>query len=1467
MRLLPTVEELLAAEQSTEALNLVAALQALGDVLGEPLLSTARRAQWRLDRAYRQGMDARSLAHYLPRPEVESALVDLVYGKTWALHLLGDGGVGKTMTVRDLASGQFARRHGMPNFAVGRVDFDHLDPRFPHRRPAELLLALAADLTGYTTTRDSYSWSRSFEDEAESLHEQLVTFGDAPPDAAMLDAALDTFAEFLDALLSPVILVLDTCEELAKLYGPGGRAPAIDHTFDLLERLRERTPTMRVLLAGRRWLTPAPQREHSAGLTLDDRPYLEIVPIGGFTRDQAATYLDLRDPTGTVPPPLRTALLTASARDGADINPFDLAGYCAWALDEPDLDPARLSTADDPYIERRVIDRVPNSAVRDCLPVAVELGRFDRAMIEPYLRRRGIDAERAFSGLVSQEWVSTVDFDSNGRPDVIEVDDQLLGRLRTAISAQPTRFPLDRAQLGRDLAALVTAGPVENLAVEAVEGALRLLPVAEAATMWATLEERITEADAWGWAQQAAPRAAAVESDRARSDEPTILSAILATQACAILRQPGTPGVAAVWRAVVDSAQRHPDAAAGRVLYLRGLCGQVAAAPATTTSLVSEALFGWQVSSDIPLGPFLAVADAAQRLDPDDVPDTLLEIAKRLRASPVHAAQVLGNLIVAGCLLAKHDRHNALNAATRALDVAYTAKIGKWADWVAPARLIDRVRLAMAVVTPIRDMPPTWREDALDHTSDIDAERLVAATIDHERAWRPIAARHLVAAAEAETYEPSRQPTLHWHRAVPSLRVVVALELAAIGRNEEAVAQLRDRREAAISTGEDPTTVAECNLALLTLCRTLRDTTSLPVSIRRMATEGWLGQREQAWAALALVDGNVPTNADEAGTWRTLLRTSTFDRLPHPPQTEPDPIDRLEYRAMIDGFSPTITAELTTILRQAQYSAHNDVTEFATALRAAALLQEPIENLGQPPRLAAQVAFAEGELLALRFPVRAAPLLRFAADQFTACGDALAASRASVLTVLTLARTGADLSATSIKPEPADSSSNTGWTLRQAAAVLTLSGSGFQSTGTSPELLGLRPAQAKSVPSTSFHGRQPPQQSGWVPTAEPTGVSDTYDLAYGSVAYGADADASDEDASDEGGGDEGGGDEGGGDTADATPQGSTVFGAFVAKVTGLGRLRRRRTSSSSHHSVGFHLDSKPVWRTCVVAFDENDYLIPWTELGPVVFDERAPRFADLPSGTFRSPKPYTVVPLAVGRERAADNLEQAIGTVNPKIGRTVPLFIRIRRRSGSGWERALFTELRGPARSQTLYYGPRMLAAPSPNGTPGTFHLVGTPLETSAGWRMRIDDVGGYGQVSSSVGSDTTTSPMSGYGKTGRGTRSGEILLGPDDLPASGTRLVVLQAEPVDGNPRTLHRLRTGMCELAYDFADRGVAVLVIPPLPDREAARIATRMATTFSKPDVSPVDLLDMVHDIRSRIASQERDERSSLDVILMV
>ena len=72
-----------------------------------------------------------------------------------APHYAGAGGIGKTTLLR-LIMGRLA----LPAGAPPRVDFDNLNPNYPARRPAELLVQLAEGLRPYANAVEGGSRSR-----------------------------------------------------------------------------------------------------------------------------------------------------------------------------------------------------------------------------------------------------------------------------------------------------------------------------------------------------------------------------------------------------------------------------------------------------------------------------------------------------------------------------------------------------------------------------------------------------------------------------------------------------------------------------------------------------------------------------------------------------------------------------------------------------------------------------------------------------------------------------------------------------------------------------------------------------------------------------------------------------------------------------------------------------------------------------------------------------------------------------------------------------------------------------------------------------------------------------------------------------------------------------------------------------------------------------------------------------------
>ena len=100
------VRRRLGTGESAEALRWVEAGQALEEAVGGELTVAIARAGRRIELFHRRAQDKNILAHFLARPELTAAFEQLVSGpdELWALHYVGAGGVGKTMTMRHIGA-------------------------------------------------------------------------------------------------------------------------------------------------------------------------------------------------------------------------------------------------------------------------------------------------------------------------------------------------------------------------------------------------------------------------------------------------------------------------------------------------------------------------------------------------------------------------------------------------------------------------------------------------------------------------------------------------------------------------------------------------------------------------------------------------------------------------------------------------------------------------------------------------------------------------------------------------------------------------------------------------------------------------------------------------------------------------------------------------------------------------------------------------------------------------------------------------------------------------------------------------------------------------------------------------------------------------------------------------------------------------------------------------------------------
>ena len=323
------------------------------------MASAAARARRIINLEYRRRLDARFVEHFLRRDRQREAVERLLSSrdKPWALHFVGMGGVGKTMLIRYL-SGGFAADGG-EDIVTTRVDFDHISPRYPVEEPGQLLRELAGGLTAHLVKGDQVSAYQHFMKCADVLDQLTATSpgrgGVASPE---FEVALDSFATLVETIERRVVLILDTCEELAKMYPAGESVPSVEHTFEILERLHGKVDRIRVILAGRRllaaeysnWRLPHGAGRQAWAVSLAKRDYLELFEIRGFAETEARKFFaETRGSEHHLPRDVEDAILRVAPESGrvagidADpspdnggagaeqrYNPFELALYADW---------------------------------------------------------------------------------------------------------------------------------------------------------------------------------------------------------------------------------------------------------------------------------------------------------------------------------------------------------------------------------------------------------------------------------------------------------------------------------------------------------------------------------------------------------------------------------------------------------------------------------------------------------------------------------------------------------------------------------------------------------------------------------------------------------------------------------------------------------------------------------------------------------------------------------------------------------------------------------------------------------------------------------------------------------------------------------------------------------------------------------------------------------------------------------
>jgi hypothetical protein len=150
-------------------------------------------------------------------------------------------------------------------------------------------------------------------------------------------------------------------------------------------------------------------------------------------------------------------------------------------------------------------------------------------------------------------------------------------------------------------------------------------------------------------------------------------------------------------------------------------------------------------------------------------------------------------------------------------------------------------------------------------------------------------------------------------------------------------------------------------------------------------------------------------------------------------------------------------------------------------------------------------------------------------------------------------------------------------------------------------------------------------------------------------------------------------------------------------------------------------------------------------------------------------------------------------------------------------------------------------------------HVVGMPVYTSAGWRLRVEGVDSRRDASISAASPRR-----------------EGLVAPTDFVSAGNGVVVLQAPPIAVGAEPFMADREGWIAFAVDVLEAGAAsVLTVPPLgdvPAEQAVDITTAWALR-SPDNLQPRNVVRLLQDLSKVVAGASergRQPRAQDDVV---
>lgn len=611
------LEERVEALPTGVALRWIEAAQPLSAVLARDLETrldlAIRRSALRLELRDRRRHDLKHLESFLERPDQIDILRRVILerddpGSPWALHLLGGGGVGKTMLVRHLTARLASVEHW--NFSVARVDFDFLNPDYPRLAPGLLLWAFAQELRVFDSTGRA---GQAFDDSHRILRQlhDLLKAGETTiraTDHRLFQYGIEIYGQALEQLPQPVVLIIDTCEELTKPRAGVDSQFNVDETFRILEALHQRVESLKVVFAGRRPLAGGGFGWQCPPCQLPPRPYLGLFEVRGFSLDEARTYLA----RAGVPQPLIEPVVTRSSPDTggvADIqwlldqgpeemvrcNPYELRFFAEWACDEPPPQPADIEHAGgERYVKLRILERLKSPRVADILPVLALAKHLDEELLRQLSGLDGSAFTEFLEDLQEQEWIERRAASSQeGFRNILAVEEGLRLRLQSYYVGHPSNLEDQRRRAVEIFRRRTLEDDPAHLDVTDLDAAVRVMAQADGSDLWwRRVEERLfAERDADWLGQQAAylvgPEGAAALPDEAswpelRTVHP-LRPAILATLALAESRHPG--GGLTPWMEVAESADGLPTIGADLTLRAKAM------------ELACRRAIGWDVGS------------------------------------------------------------------------------------------------------------------------------------------------------------------------------------------------------------------------------------------------------------------------------------------------------------------------------------------------------------------------------------------------------------------------------------------------------------------------------------------------------------------------------------------------------------------------------------------------------------------------------------------------------------------------------------------------------------------------------------------------------------------------------------------------------------------------------------------------------------------------------------------------------